>query len=44
VIPADHQFRRVNRRLHPPKLRAVLEAHFNKNVSTDCRDETVNTA
>ena len=44
MLEADHQFRRVNGRLHLPKLRVALEAHFNKNVSTDCHDETVNAA
>jgi putative transposase len=44
MLEADHQFRRVNGRLHLPKLRAALEAHFNKNVSTDCHAETVNAA
>jgi transposase-like protein len=44
MLEADHQFRRVNGRLHLPKLRAALEAHFNKNVSTDNHDETVNAA
>jgi putative transposase len=44
MLEADHQFRRVNGRLHLPKLRAALEAHFNQNVGTDCHDETVNAA
>jgi putative transposase len=44
MLEADHQFRRVNGRLYLPKLRAALEAQFNKNVSTDCHDETVNAA
>jgi putative transposase len=44
MLEADHQFRRVNGRLHLPKLRAALDAHFNKTVSTDCHDETVNAA
>jgi putative transposase len=44
MLEADHQFRRVNGHLHLPKLRAALDAHFNKNVSTDCHDETVNAA
>jgi putative transposase len=44
MLEADHQFRRVNGRLHLPKLRAALEAHFNQNVSTDCHDQTVNAA
>jgi putative transposase len=44
MLEADHQFRRVNGRLHLPKLRAALEAHFNKNVSADCHDQTVNAA
>jgi len=29
---ADHQFRRVNGHLHPPELRAALEARFTGNV------------
>ena len=44
MLEAGHQFRRVNGRLHLPKLRTALEAQFNKNVSTDCHDETVNAA
>jgi transposase-like protein len=44
MLEAGHQFRRVNGRLHLPKLRAALEAHFNRNVGTACHDETVNAA
>jgi putative transposase len=33
MLEADHQFRRVNGRLHLPRLRAALEAHFTENVS-----------
>jgi transposase-like protein len=44
MVEAGHQFRRVNGRLHLPKLRTALEAHFNKNVSAACQDETVNAA
>jgi putative transposase len=44
MLEADHQFRRVNGHLHLPKLRAALDAHFNKNVRADCHDETVNAA
>ena len=44
MLEADHQFRRVNGRLHLPKLRAALDAHFNRNVSAVCQDETVNAA
>lgn len=44
MLEADHQFRRVNGRLHLPKLRAPLEGHFNKDVSTSCHGETVNAA
>jgi hypothetical protein len=44
MLEAGHQFRRVNGRLHLPKLRAALETHFTKNVSTDCQDEIVNAA
>jgi hypothetical protein len=42
MLEADHQFRRVNGRLHLPKLRTTLEVHFTRNVSTNCDDETVN--
>jgi putative transposase len=44
MLEADHQFRRVNGHLHLPKLRAALDAHFDKNVRADCHDETVNAA
>ena len=44
MLEAGHQFRRVNGGLHLPKLRAALEAHFNRNVGTACNDETVNAA
>jgi hypothetical protein len=44
MLEAGHQFRRVNGRLHLPKLRAALEDHFNRNVSTICQDQTVNAA
>ena len=44
MLEAGHQFRRVNGRLHLPKLRAALETHFTKNVSTDRQDEIVNAA
>jgi putative transposase len=44
MVEAGHQFRRVNGRLHLPKLRAALETHFTKNVSTDCQNEIVNAA
>jgi putative transposase len=44
MLEADHQFRRVNGHLHLPKLRAALDAHFNKNASAGCHDETVNAA
>ena len=44
MLEADHQFRRVNGRLHLPKLRAALEEHFNKNAGAGCHDETVNAA
>jgi putative transposase len=44
MLEADHQFRRANGHLHLPKLRAALEAHHNKNVSTDCHGGTVNAA
>jgi putative transposase len=43
MLEADHQFRRVNGHLQLPKLRAALEAHFNKNASAR-HDETVNAA
>ena len=44
MLEADHQFRRVNGRLHLPKLRATLETHFNQNVGAGCHDETVSAA
>ena len=44
MLEADHQFRRVNGRLHLPNLRAALDAHFNQNASTGCHDQTVNAA
>jgi putative transposase len=44
MLEADHQFRRVNGRLHLPKLRAALETHFNRNVGAGCHDETVSAA
>ena len=44
MLEADHQFRRVNGHLHLPKLRAALDAHFNKNASAASHDETVNAA
>src|SRR5213079_3648873 len=34
MLEAGHQFRRVNGHLYLPKLRAALNAHFAKNVST----------
>jgi putative transposase len=39
MLEAGHQFRRVNGRLHLPKLRAALDAHFNKNVSPVSHNE-----
>jgi hypothetical protein len=33
-----------SRFLHLPKLRAAMEVHFNRNVSTACQDQTVNAA
>jgi transposase-like protein len=44
MLEAGHQFRRVNGRLHLPKLRAALEGHFTNNVAADCHVETVNAA
>jgi hypothetical protein len=44
MLEAGHQFRRVNGRLHLPKLRAALEGHFSKNVSAVCQDEIENAA
>jgi hypothetical protein len=44
MLEADHQFRRVNGRLHLPKLRASLDAHFTENVSAVRNDEIVNAA
>ena len=40
MLEADHQFRRVNCRLHLPKLRAALEAHFTRNVSAASQNES----
>ena len=39
MLEAGHQFRRVNGHLHLPKLRAALNAHFAKNVSTVSQTE-----
>ncbi len=39
MLEAGHQFRRVNGHLHLPKLRAALDAHFNKNVSPVSHNE-----
>src|SRR6266487_6577822 len=39
MLEADHQFRRVNGRLHLPKLRAALNAHFTSNVSAVTQNE-----
>ena len=44
MVEAGHQFRRVNGHLHLPKLRAALDAHFNKNVSTVRNHQTENAA
>ena len=44
MLEADHQFRRVNGRLHLPKLRPALEAHFTGNVSAAGHDGTMNAA
>jgi putative transposase len=43
MLEADHQFRRVNGRLHLPKLRALVE-RFNKKASAGRHDETVTAA
>jgi hypothetical protein len=40
MLEADHQFRRVNGRLHLPRLRAALEAHFTENVSAVSRADS----
>ena len=39
MLEAGHQFRRVNGHLHLPRLRAALDAHFNKNVSPVSHNE-----
>ena len=39
MLKAGHQFRRVNGHLHLPRLRAALDAHFNKNVSPVSHNE-----
>jgi putative transposase len=44
MLEADHQFRRVNGRLHLPKLRAALEAHFTRNVSAASHNEDMKVA
>jgi hypothetical protein len=44
MLEADHQFRRVNGRLHLPQLRAALQARFNENVSTARDDDNVKAA
>ena len=44
MIEVGRQFRRVNGHLHPPKLRAALEACFAENVTAACQDETVRAA
>jgi putative transposase len=38
MLEADHQFHRINGHLHLPKLRAALDAHFEK-VSAACHDD-----
>jgi len=38
MLEAGHQFRRVNGRLHLPKLRAALNNYFAANVSAACDD------
>jgi hypothetical protein len=40
MLEADHQFRRVNGRLHLPELRAALNAHFTSNVSAASHNES----
>jgi putative transposase len=44
MLEADHQFRRVNGRMHLPKLRAALEAHFTRNVSAASHNEDMKVA
>jgi putative transposase len=44
MLEADHQFRRVNGRLHLPQLRAALQARFNENVSAAREDDNVKAA
>ena len=39
MLHADHQFRRISGRLHLPKLRAALQAHFIENVSPVSQNE-----
>jgi transposase-like protein len=44
MLEADHQFRRVNGRLHLPQLRAALQARFNENVGAAREDDNVKAA
>jgi len=39
MIQADHQFPCVNGHLHPPKLRAALDASFTENVTAASQNE-----
>ena len=39
MLEAGHQFRRVNGRLHLPRLRAALDAHFTENVTATSQNE-----
>jgi hypothetical protein len=39
MLEADHHFRRVNRHLHLPGLRAALIASFTENVSAGSQNE-----
>jgi putative transposase len=43
MLEADHQFRRVNGRLHLPKLRTAIEARFG-NVSAASQNEDLKAA
>jgi len=44
MLEADHQFRRVNGRLHLPALRAALEVEVAKTVRPAMQDEDTNAA
>jgi putative transposase len=44
MLKAGKQFRRVNRHLHLPALRATLEAEVRKTVRPRVHDEDINAA